>query len=84
MPTKDQPDNGSMRLLSTEVKDNVPVVSGKNVTYETRTLYTYEADFEWNNSEDWNDLYWVHDVLHLKTINLLKEIMLLKGLVLRR
>ena len=65
LPAKDQPDNGSLRLVSTEVKDNVPRFNGSTVVYETATVYTYEADFEWDNSFE-KDLKWLVDVLAFK------------------
>ena len=82
----DQPDNGSLKLLSSEVRDNVPVVveTGKmverhnpitkeleqvpetKVQYETRAVYTYEADFDWDNENGERELDWLVDVLQFK------------------
>jgi hypothetical protein len=70
LPALDQPDNGSLTLLSTEVRDDVVVGrDGDGTIYETRTVYTYEADFDWDNyhmrsggiTRDW-----IFDVLQFK------------------
>jgi surface protein len=102
LPAWNQPDNGSLKLLSTEVKENVPVVveTGKTierhsvktrklelvpetkVQHETRAVYTYQANFEWDNrfdslnEEDYKDpntdwwnakgVEWLVDVLEFK------------------
>lgn len=65
------PDNHSLKRISIEQRDNVPVAveTGKTnkilslktlkfvekketvIEYQTRAVYTYEADFEWNNGQ---------------------------------
>ena len=111
LPAYDQSNNGSLRLLSQETRENVPVVNEdyalsrksfkerlkeisempdkplekevvEPVTYETRTVYTYEADFEWDKrfmtldeidpnkpNIDWSNykpVDWLVDVLQFK------------------
>jgi len=85
LPAGGQPDNGSLKLLSQEVRDNVPVVveTGKmverhnpitkeleqvpetKVEHETRAVFTYEADFDWDNANN-SLLTWLVDVLQFK------------------
>ena len=85
LPASGQPDNGSLKLLSQEVRDNVPVVveTGKmverhnpitkeleqvpetKVEYQTRAVFTYEADFDWDNANRLS-LTWLVDVLQFK------------------
>jgi hypothetical protein len=76
LPALDQPDNGSLKLLSTEVRDDVPVGWGSNgLVYETRTVYTYEADFDWDNYHyrgGGTNRDWIFDVLQFKN-NQLKD-----------
>ena len=85
LPAWQQPDNGSLKLLSQEIRDNVPVVveTGEvverlnpitkeleqvpetKVEHETRAVFTYEADFDWDNDNRlW--LTWLVDVLQFK------------------
>jgi len=72
LPAWGQPDNGSLKIIGSETRGNVPVryetgefyeivdadtkkvvsIPKYETKYETRAVYTYEADFEWNNHSD--------------------------------